>query len=81
MLDRMTFENFDPKGGPGATLPHKESIAKARAVAENFALRNEGWLLLSGPVGCGKTHLSVAILNKQLDNGQPCLFAFVLRTL
>ena len=77
MLDRMTFEKFDAAGRAGSTTRDKLSLQGALAAAQNFALRNEGWLLLTGAPGCGKTHLSVAVLNKQLDEGHPCVFAFV----
>ena len=77
MLDRMTFENFDIAGRAGANSRQRDTLKAAHDGAMNLALRNEGWLLLSGPPGCGKTHLSVAALNKQLDEGRPCVFAFV----
>ena len=77
MLDRMTFENFELSGRAGTTSRQKDTLKAAHDGALNLALRNEGWLLLSGAPGCGKTHLSVAVLNKQLDEGRPCVFAFV----
>ena len=77
MLDRMTFENFDITGRAGTTSRQKDSLKAAHDGAQHLALRNEGWLLLSGAPGCGKTHLSVAVLNKHLDEGRPCVFAFV----
>jgi DNA replication protein DnaC len=33
--------------------------------------------LLTGPYGCGKTHLAVAIANERLGLGRPVFFAFV----
>ncbi len=77
MLDRMTFENFEVTGRAGATSRQKDTLKAAHDGALNLALRNEGWLLLSGVPGCGKTHLSVAVLNRQVDEGRPCVFAFV----
>ena len=77
MMDRMTFKNFDTKGRAGATSRHRASLDSAHAAAQNLARRNEGWMVLAGETGCGKTHLSVAVLNNHLDEGQPCVFAFV----
>lgn len=55
-----------------------ESLRKAKAVAKRFV---EHWpavdagLLISGPVGVGKTHLAVAILNELVEaKGATALF-------
>ena len=77
MLDRMNFEHFELSGRAGTTVDRETTLKAAHDGALNLALRNEGWLLLTGAPGCGKTHLSVAVLNKQLDEGRPCVFAFV----
>jgi DNA replication protein DnaC len=42
--------------------------------AQNFARRPNGWLLLEGTYGCGKTHLAAAIGNLRLMNGDNVLF-------
>jgi len=49
------------------------------AVEVSFQIANEypaveHGLLLMGPVGVGKTHLAVSILNRLLERGIPCLF-------
>ncbi len=58
--------------------PLNDSLKKAKAVGKRFV---EHWpavdagLLISGPVGVGKTHLAVAILNELVDTkGTPVLF-------
>ena len=77
MLQRMTFENFETLGGPGASPQDQESLDRVMHPARTFASEPEGWLLLSGPRGCGKTHLAVAIAGWRLDKGSQVFFAFV----
>ena len=77
MLQRMTFKNFDTLGGPGASPQDQESLDRVMHTAQSFAAEPEGWLLLSGPRGCGKTHLAVAIAGVRLDKGSQVFFAFV----
>ena len=36
-----------------------------------YAQEPEGWLLLTGTYGCGKTHLAAAIANARLAMGEP----------
>ncbi|MCZ6695336.1 MAG: ATP-binding protein, partial [Acidobacteria bacterium] len=69
------FDNFDAHG------PHAFSLsnAKARAMryAEEYPLDDRG-LLLMGPPGAGKTHLSVSTLRRlMVEKGVPCLFCDV----
>ncbi len=77
MLSRMTFDNFDPHGGQGATRTDQESLAEALGAARSFAADPEGWLLFTGPWGSGKTHLAVAIAGVSLLQDRPVFFAFV----
>ncbi len=77
MLQRMTFENFDTLGGPDASSQDQESLDQAKHTAETFAADPDGWLLLNGPRGCGKTHLAVAIAGERLNRGSQVFFAFV----
>ena len=63
-----TFESFDA----GIQGVH-EAFDAARA----FAASPEGWLVLSGPTGTGKTHLAAAIANYQLAEGNSVFFAVV----
>ncbi|OGO04481.1 MAG: hypothetical protein A2Y60_02045 [Chloroflexi bacterium RBG_13_54_9] len=76
LLRNMTFENFDPKR---VNLPHdkQRNLSDAFKLARRFAEDPEGWLVLQGPNGCGKTHLAAAIGNYQLQRGKPVMFVFV----
>ena len=77
MRRRMTFENFDVRGGRNSTAKDQESLQQAKQAAETFAADPEGWLLLTGPSGCGKTHLAAAIAGKSLDQDRPVFYTFV----
>ncbi len=50
------------------------SLRIAYDLSHRFALQPEGWLLLQGGYGCGKTHLAAAIANACVDAGLPTLF-------
>ncbi|GAC1380147.1 MAG: hypothetical protein NVSMB33_05920 [Ktedonobacteraceae bacterium] len=53
------------------------SIQEAFQEAYKFAQNLNGWLVLIGPNGCGKTHLAAAIANQNLSEGAVVLFAVV----
>lgn len=76
LLRNMTFENFDPKR-VNLPLDKQRNLSDAHKLARRFAEEPEGWLVLQGPNGCGKTHLAAAIGNYQLQRGKPVMFVFV----
>jgi DNA replication protein DnaC len=53
------------------------SVQEAFDAAYSFAQNPNGWLLLVGPNGCGKTHLAAAIANHCLSEGEIVLFSVV----
>ena len=76
MLKHMTFGDFEPLGR--ARSPEsRETLQAALAVAQAFAREPDGWLVLVGDSGCGKTHLAVAIANERIQRGEEVFFAFV----
>ena len=76
MLKAMTFERFDVQGNQ-ADARQRGSLEAALRGSQNYALYPEGWLLLTGQIGCGKTHLAVSIANHRLEQGLSVLFAVV----
>ncbi|MHB1296389.1 MAG: ATP-binding protein [Anaerolineae bacterium] len=71
-LQKMTFETFQTSGpeAPEVAMALKEALR----VANDYAQAPSGWLVLSGPYGCGKTHLAAAIANCRIQQGLPALF-------
>jgi DNA replication protein DnaC len=80
-LKHLTFENFRAGGNTKAkdsiTPQERESLEQASDVCEEFAQKLNGWLLLEGGYGCGKTHLAAAIANETVSRGLPTLFITV----
>ncbi len=77
MQQKMTFNAFDVRGGRSATRKDRDSLERAKQAALTFADQPDGWLLFTGPRGCGKTHLAIAIGGESLRRGRPVFFAFV----
>jgi len=76
LLRTMTFDNFDWKRVN--LLPEqRQNLEQVFRLALDFAKSPEGWLVLLGVTGCGKTHLAVAIANYCLQAGKPALFVVV----
>ena len=72
-LDEMTFETFRPDG-IALTPERQRTLRAAYEAARAFAAQPQGWLLLTGSFGVGKTHLAAAIGNEiALQGGRPLL--------
>lgn len=66
---RMTFDSFKTKGRLGLGEQQIQSLQFALTQARHFAKNPQGWLLLMGGYGTGKTHLAAAVANKVVDGG------------
>ncbi len=75
-LRDMTFDNFRWKRTE-LLLEDRQTLETAFNNAREFARQPEGWLILAGPHGCGKTHLAAAVVNARLKEGKPAVFMFV----
>jgi len=73
---QMTFDKFDSKR---VNLPEeqRQNLGMAHRLAVDFAESPEGWLIFQGVNGCGKTHLSSAIVNYRYQHKKPALFVVV----
>lgn len=76
LLSRMTFETFKPEGY-GLPRRQKENLRRAYELAREYAEQPQGWLILTGGYGSGKTHLATAIANYCVEQGHPTLFVVV----
>ncbi|MBG0786654.1 MAG: ATP-binding protein [Anaerolineaceae bacterium] len=76
-LKDLRFENFEKRGRVGLGMLQADSIENAYNQSKTFAETREGWLLLMGRYGCGKTHLAAAIANAAIEASVPTLFLTV----
>jgi len=76
LLRDMTFENFDVRS---LSLPPEKTrnLRDAFTTARNYAHDPEGWLVLLGGTGSGKTHLAAAIAHEWQAAGRRFEFFFV----
>lgn len=75
-LGRMTFESLHPDGRKGRVEP--EQFSTAVESAKEYAEKPDGWLVIQGPAGSGKTHLAVAIANEAIARGEPVKYVSAL---
>lgn len=75
-FERMTFDTFLPDG---AGLPEaiRSELRMVYELCWQYAQHPEGWLVLVGGFGAGKTHLAAAIANHAVALGRPVLFEIV----
>jgi DNA replication protein DnaC len=68
-----TFENFltDGVGLPSAKQMRLKLVYDTVLI---YAKDPQGWLVLKGGYGCGKTHLAAAVANYRISHGHPVLF-------
>ncbi len=76
-LSHLTFETFKPRGRKGQGEVQAEALERAFNHARIYAGSLNGWLLLQGGYGSGKTHLAAAIANFAVSMGVPTLFLTV----
>jgi len=72
-LAQLTFDNLSPKGRT-SNAAAQQLLAKVYQAARAFAENPQGWLVLQGVIGCGKTHLACAIANHCLNSGRPVFY-------
>ncbi|MDP2727944.1 MAG: ATP-binding protein, partial [Dehalococcoidia bacterium] len=78
-LSSFTFDDFLPTGRPGRSPDPvvQDQSRYALAMARAFAEAPQGWLVLMGASGCGKTRLAAATANYCLAQGHQVFFITV----
>ena len=76
-LKSLTFDTFSPEGRIGTTEQERDSLRAAFQRTKTYSQNIEGWLLLQGGFGVGKTHLAASIANEAAEQGIPTLFLTV----
>ena len=75
-LPRFTFDSLSPQGR-SEILEDQRLFRQAYEAAQDFAAEPKGWLVFSGPMGCGKTHLAAAMGHQLLQEGRSVFYVFV----
>lgn len=76
-LQELTFATFKTRGHGLLAKIQADSIERAYELSANYAESLNGWLVLQGKYGCGKTHLAASIANFAVNMGVPTLFLTV----
>ncbi len=77
LLRGRTFASFSLREDEKLKAEDQQNLEKAFKAAHSFARSPQGWLVLMGSYGGGKTHLAAAIANYRSDLGFPPLFIVV----
>jgi DNA replication protein DnaC len=73
----QTFRSFLLRSKENLKPEQRRSLRSAQEAAKVYAQDPQGWLVLTGPYGAGKTHLAAAIANHLVGKGEPVLFVAV----
>lgn len=69
----QTFETLDLRSD--LTGEARQMFLRAVQSAQEYAAKPQGWMVLVGPFGSGKTHLAAAIANQRVYGAKPVVFA------
>ncbi|HEY7801215.1 MAG TPA: ATP-binding protein, partial [Dehalococcoidia bacterium] len=75
-LSRLTFRSLISRGR-STVARDQERYQRCVEDARAFAESPDGWIVLCGASGCGKTHIAAAVVNALLERGDPALFVVV----
>jgi DNA replication protein DnaC len=73
----QTFGTFSLRKEEKLPAADLKTLDDAFQQAQAYAENPEGWLVLMGPYGSGKTHLAAAIANYRASQGFPVMFVVV----
>ena len=72
ILRESTFAAVN-RDGPSGEIASTRAFVAVLDAAVRYAEDPVGWFTITGPSGAGKTHLAAAIVNRQIDLGNPAL--------
>ncbi|MDD5399223.1 MAG: ATP-binding protein [Dehalococcoidia bacterium] len=72
-LSKLTFGNLSPLGRSSDPVSQK-LFQLALDEIRKFAENPQGWIVLAGPVGSGKTHLACAVANYRISQGHSAFY-------
>ncbi len=75
-LHSCTFDSFLSEGH-GLTPDKQRNLRLAYERVKAYAEHPQGWLVIKGGYGCGKTHLAAAIANHVIAQGHLAIFVAV----
>lgn len=75
--DHRTFDKFSTRRAEKLPSEVQESLEKALYISQQFADKPDGWLVLMGTFGTGKTHLAAAIGHYRAGLGDDPIFSVV----
>jgi DNA replication protein DnaC len=73
----QVFGTFNLRKGERLPAQDARSLEDAFKSAMTYAEDPQGWLVLMGPYGSGKTHLAASIANYRASQGYPVMFVMV----
>jgi DNA replication protein DnaC len=74
LYNTMTLASFELRKEENLPADELKSLEAAYNAAQDYARNPSGWIVFTGPYGCGKTHLAAAIGHYCLDNGYDLIF-------
>lgn len=77
LMNERRFGNFSLRENENLEAEERKRLERAFQAARDFAENPQGWLVLQGTYGSGKTHLAAAIANFRAGKGIPPLFVMV----
>lgn len=72
-LSKLTFDNLVREGRSHDPIS-KKLFQLTVDEAIKFAENPNGWLIIVGPVGSGKTHIACAVANYRISKGHPAFY-------
>jgi len=70
----MTFDTFEARAREGIAQEHVDRLAETLRVVHEYVKQPQGWLVLIGEAGTGKTHLAASIAHVWNAEGKRPLF-------